>query len=127
MVHPAPLSNGKQNADYLKQFGGLNIGYVTELIEQTESSPARISTLATAPLPSSTPNGAVTSNAALPGQLHGLLSYIDAIREYGYRVADLDPLLGRRSTRFPLGSIGYRQSTEQRREWSGRSQERRLP
>jgi 2-oxoglutarate dehydrogenase E1 component len=101
MLPPAPLPNGKQNADYLKQFGGLNIGYVAELIEQTESSPARISTLTTAPPAPPTPNGTVASNAALPGQLHGLLSYIDAIREYGYRVADLDPLgMARRSEPF---------------------------
>lgn len=114
MASHRPSENGKTDAGYLKQFGGLNAGYVAELIERYESDPASVpmedqailahgigQLLRSSSTGSSIPAFSPASHSAGIRDLRGLQAYIYAIRNFGYRAANLDPL-GMRSTYDPL-------------------------
>ena len=100
---------------YLNQFGGLNAGYVADLIERYVKEPGSVPNQdrdllhsvdaaigrAVYQRPDSADAGTPASGEVDVRRLSRLLAYIDAIRNYGYREADLDPL-GLRARSEPL-------------------------
>ncbi len=113
-MHPA-VAGSANGESYLNQFGGLNAGYVADLIERYLSDPNSVpgqdrqllqsvdAAVGRAVYAQVAPSD---GDARQPGEvdvrrLSRLLAYIDAIRTYGYRAADLDPL-GLRSRHEPL-------------------------
>ena len=104
-----PPSNGETGADHLRDLGGLNIGYVAELMEQYQSNPSTVpqsdrSIISGKPATGAHMNGHTSGNghharvgATLPSALDAetfdrLNRYADAVRDFGYRAAHIDPL-----------------------------------
>ncbi len=89
-----------EKASYLNQFGGLNAGYVADLIERYFQDPSAVPpedrqllhSVDVALGRAAYEPGAQATAGVDVRRLSRLLSYIAAIRDYGYRVADIDPL-----------------------------------
>lgn len=86
-------SNGESPTNLPRDIGGLNIGYAAELLETVQSG-----SLAASPVPSQTQLNGHSPTISTNG--HGLdaatfdrlRAYVEAVRDFGYRVAELDPL-----------------------------------
>ena len=84
------------------QFYGPNLGYVLELYERYREDPESVDERTRDFFDSWSPpevvetNGQVTSGAAATGmdveKIVGVVKYIRAIRDFGHRAAQLDPL-----------------------------------
>ncbi len=91
-------STDENHSELPPDVGGLNIGYAAELIERGESP---------SPVPLTSSSSGVNISASTNGHSTPLIdaasfdrirSYSEAIRDFGYRAADLDPLGLRRRT-----------------------------
>ena len=130
MAPTNPSSNGEPSAELLRDLGGLNVGYAAELLERYQSDPAAVPH---SDQPFVVGNADANSdgkhrNGAVPAHLNGhaptssvrassgpvtgglevatfdrLKTYAEAVRDFGYRAADLDPL-GLSQTAEPLMS-----------------------
>lgn len=111
MTSERARGNGHGGARYFNQFGGLNSGYVADLIDRYRQDPSSVPLEDRGLLglpPEAAPGHMATAAPAVTGapgvdirRLSRLLSYIEAVRAYGYRTASIDPL-GLRSRREPL-------------------------
>lgn len=100
-----PSSRDESPLELPADVGGLNIGYAAELIEQRKSGPSSISGTGT-DRPGSNGNygnrlSAATNGASVhtagtasidAATFDRIRTYAEAIRDFGYRAADLDPL-----------------------------------
>ncbi|MSQ08918.1 MAG: 2-oxoglutarate dehydrogenase E1 component [Dehalococcoidia bacterium] len=112
MTSERARENGHKGAAHSNEFGGMNSGYVADLIERYRQDPSSVPAedrgLIGLQSVEAITVGETTIAPAVAGasgvdirRLSRLLSYIEAIRAYGYRAANLDPL-GLRSRREPL-------------------------
>lgn len=147
MASPNLSSNGDTGTELLRDLGGLNIGYAAELLERYRSDPAAVPPSDRpiiggpqgngAARPHLNGNGANAPTArvvrpAVPARPVGpaldaatfdrLKIYAEAVRDFGYRAASLDPL-GLRPTAEPLMSPETHGVTEQDLQISARTVE----